>query len=107
MNTRTDAAQPLTEDEIAREAAAVIRRHLGPEYRIFLFGSRAAGSARKGSDYDIGVEGPGPVPFALTCDIKEEFERLPTLATVEIVDFSNVSESFRDVARMKVRELAA
>src|SRR6201987_4640446 len=51
--------------DAAKYAALAIRRHLrDPVYRIFLFGSRAAGSAAECSDIDIGIEGPVPVPRA-------------------------------------------
>jgi len=87
-------------DEVARFAAAVVRRHLpDPAYRVFLFGSRAAGTARDRSDIDIGIEGPAPVPRQALAAIEDELEAAPTLYTVEIVDFARVSESFRRVAR--------
>jgi predicted nucleotidyltransferase len=87
-------------DEVARFAASVVRRHLpDPAYRVFLFGSRAAGTARDRSDIDIGIEGPAPVPRQALAAIEDELEEAPTLYTVEIVDFARVSESFRRVAR--------
>ena len=40
----------------------MIRRHVpDPAYRVFLFGSRATGSAGERSDIDIGIDGPAPV----------------------------------------------
>ena len=42
--------------DAAKFAAEVIRRHVpDPVYRVFLFGSRAAGSAAERSDIDIGI----------------------------------------------------
>lgn len=87
-------------DDVARFAAAVVRRHLpDPAYRVFLFGSRATGTARDRSDIDIGIEGPAPVPRRALAAIEDELEEAPTLYTVEIVDFARVSQSFRRVAR--------
>jgi len=84
-------------------AAAVVRRHLpDPAYRIFLFGSRAAGSAHARSDIDVGIEGPGPVPRETLAAIDEELEEAPTLYTIEVVDFARVPESFRQVARQRI-----
>ena len=86
--------------EAARFAASVVRRHLPhPAYRVFLFGSRAAGSARDRSDIDIGIEGHGPVPRDALAAIEEELEGAPTLYTIDVVDFARVSESFRQVAQ--------
>ena len=51
------------------------RRHLAdPVYRIFLFGSRATGSAGERSDIDIGIGGPAPVPRSALAAIHDELE---------------------------------
>ena len=94
----------LTEpSEVARFAAAVVRRHVpDPAYRVFLFGSRADGSAHERSDIDIGIEGPGPVPHEALELIREEFEEAPTLYSIDVVDFSRVDEKFKRVARARV-----
>jgi predicted nucleotidyltransferase len=61
--------------DAAKFAALVIRRHLpDPAYRIFLFGSRATGSAAERSDIDIGIEGPAPVPRSALAAIHDELE---------------------------------
>ena len=84
-------------------AAKVIRRHLpDPAYRVFLFGSRATGSAGKRSDIDIGIEGPVPVPRAALAAIADELEEAPTLYTIDVVDFTRVPERFRSVARRRI-----
>jgi len=89
--------------ETASFAAAIVRRHVpDPAYRIFLFGSRAEGTAHERSDIDIGIEGPGPVPREALSLIQEELEEAPTLFTVDVVDFNRVSEKFRKVAQRRV-----
>ena len=90
-------------DEVAKFAAAVVRRHLpDPSYRVFLFGSRAAGSAQPRSDIDIGIEGPAPVPRATLAAIEDELDEAPTLFTIDVVDFARVAEKFRRVARQRI-----
>jgi predicted nucleotidyltransferase len=91
----------LTEPtEVARFAAAVVRRHLpDPAYRVFLFGSRAEGSAHERSDIDIGIEGPAPAPREALVLIEEELDEAPTLYSIDVVDFRRVDEKFRRVAR--------
>lgn len=90
-------------DEAARFAANVIRRHLPDStYRVFLFGSRAEGTAHARSDVDIGIEGPAPVPLATLAEIEDELEEAPTLYTIEVVDFWRVPERFQQVARQRV-----
>lgn len=91
-------------DAAASFAAEVVRRHLPDPaaYRIFLFGSRADGSAHERSDIDIGIEGPAPVPAAALAMIQEELEEAPTLYTIDVVDFARVSDKFRRVARTRL-----
>jgi predicted nucleotidyltransferase len=89
--------------DAAKFAASVIRRHLpDPTYCVFLFGTRATGSAGERSDIDIGIEGPGPVSRAALAAIHDELEEAPTLYTIEVVDFASVSEKFRRVAEHRV-----
>jgi uncharacterized protein len=89
--------------EAAKFAVSVIRRHVpDPAYRVFLFGSRAAGRATERSDIDIGIEGPAPVPGPALAAIHEELDESPTLYTVEVVDFTRVPEKFRMVAQQRV-----
>lgn len=89
--------------EAANFAASVVRRHVtDPAFRIFLFGSRAEGSAHARSDIDIGIEGPDPVPPHILSLILEELEEAPTLYTIDVVDFARVPERFRRVARRRV-----
>ena len=89
--------------EAAKFAAELIRRHIpDPVYRVFLFGSRAAGSAAERSDIDIGIEGPFPVPRSTLAAIHEEIEESPTLYTIDVVDFRRVPEDFRRLARRRV-----
>jgi uncharacterized protein len=88
--------------DAAKFAAAVIRRHVSdPAYRVFLFGSRATGSAGERSDIDIGIEGPAPVARAALAAILDELEEAPTLYTIEVVDFARVSEKFRQIAERR------
>lgn len=90
-------------DEVARYAASIVRRHLpDPAYRVFLFGSRAAGRARERSDIDIGIEGPAPVPRLTLAAIEDALDEAPTLYTIEVVDFARVTDAFRQVAHERI-----
>ena len=91
--------------DAARFAASVIRRHLpDPAYRVFLFGSRATGSAGERSDIDIGIEGPAPVPRAALAAIYDELEEAPTLYIyrIDVVDFARVPDKFRRVTERRI-----
>jgi predicted nucleotidyltransferase len=73
-----------------------------PAYRIFLYGSRADGTAHPRSDIDIGIEGPAPVSTEILAAIQDELDDAPTLFTVDVVDFARVSKTFRQVASRRV-----
>jgi type I restriction enzyme S subunit len=89
--------------DAAKFAASVIRRHVpDPAYRVFLFGSRATGSAGERSDIDIGIDGPTPVSRAALAAIHDEREEAPTLYTIEVVDFARVSKRFRQIAEHRI-----
>lgn len=90
-------------DKLKQEILDILGRHLDlSEYRVFFFGSRVDGTSSEGSDIDIGIDGPEPVPDDRMQVIKFEFEILPTLYTIDVVDFSRVSGKFREVALQKI-----
>lgn len=75
------------------------------KYRLFLFGSRAQGANRKFSDYDIGILGPEKVPARALALISADLDDSTIPYRVDLVDFQNVSESFRRAAMKKVKYL--
>jgi len=102
------AVQPPAAEvlEVARQVAGIVRRVIGDRaYRVFLFGSWASGEARRRSDIDIGIEGPARVDPAMMLQIREACEALPTLFTIEIVDFASAAMNFRKEATARILEL--
>jgi predicted nucleotidyltransferase len=86
--------------------AGIVRRVIGDRaYRVFLFGSWASGEARRRSDIDIGIEGPARIDPVRMLEIREACEALPTLFTIEIVDFAGAAANFRKAARARILEL--
>jgi predicted nucleotidyltransferase len=96
----------LVPRELEIQVAAIVQRRM-PEgrYRLFLFGSRATGRAGERSDFDVGIDAGAAVPAVVMDGIREELEDLPTLYTVDLVDFATVSEEFRRVAGENIRVL--
>lgn len=81
------------------EIRAVVRRHLpDPGYHAYLFGSRACGTARRMSDWDIGITGPRPLRGAVLEAIREDLESLRTLHSFEVVDLKSAAEEFESKA---------
>jgi predicted nucleotidyltransferase len=84
---------------LARQVAGIVRRATrSPGYRVFLFGSHVSGEAGPRSDIDIGIEGPAPLDAEVMQAIREACERLPTLRTIDLVDFASVRPEFRRAA---------
>lgn len=74
-------------------------------FEIYFFGSRVTDTGSERSDIDIGIRGPVPVlPLTLSV-LREEIENLPLLYKIEIVDFAQVSDDFRDVALQHIEYL--
>ncbi|MEK7166663.1 MAG: nucleotidyltransferase domain-containing protein, partial [Patescibacteria group bacterium] len=69
------------------------------QYRAFIFGSRADNSAQKFSDIDIGIEGNQQLPAEAYFDILDAFENSDIPYLVDVVDFSQVSDKFKQVAK--------
>ena len=94
-------------DEARRMSVEIVRRHLpDAAYKIFLFGSRARGTAHERSDVDIGIEGPLPAPYEILAAIIDEIVESPTLYSVDVVDLKRAPAQFRAVALERAMEIA-
>lgn len=86
-------------EKIKKEILGIIGKHLNlKEYQVFFFGSRVSGNHHKGSDIDVGIEGPERIASPAWLEIQEEIEKIPTLYKIEIVDFKRVSREFKELA---------
>ena len=91
------------EGTLKKELKKIIGRHLDlSQYAVFFFGSRVTGNGDDRSDIDVGIEGMRAVPSDKLWKIRDDIETLPTLYKLDIVDFSNTSDSFRRVAKNKI-----
>jgi len=93
-------------EKLKKEILEILSKHLNlKNYNVFFFGSRALGTGTERSDVDVGIEGLEAIPDAAWLEIKEEFNNLHTLYTVEIVDFKRVAPIFREVALRKIEPI--
>jgi len=74
-------------------------------YTVFVFGSRVTGKASERSDIDIGIEGDAPIDGATMARIREDLQDLPYLYKIQIIDFSQVSDRFYQVAKQVTEPL--
>jgi len=80
----------------------ILEKFLDPkDYEFFLFGSRADGQADSFSDYDIGISGKRGVPLKTLSLMREAFEESNLPFKVDILDFSQVSQKFKNQALKK------
>jgi predicted nucleotidyltransferase len=69
---------------------------------IFLFGSRARGENATNADVDIGLMSQQPLDFRLKAKLIDRIENLNIPFKVDLVDFAEVSESFKQEALKKI-----
>lgn len=72
----------------------IVRRHLSPEFKVFVFGSRAGGLVKRFSDLDLSIEGPEPVGPATLDSLRDDFDESDLIWKVDLVDRTTVSEAF-------------
>lgn len=86
--------------------ARITERLLPKTHRAFLFGSRAVGTAKPHSDYDLGVIGPRPLSVREWGALNDAFEEAPIIHAVDVVDFYPASDSFKKVALRRTIPIA-
>ena len=80
------------------KSVCLSKRELLIDKRIILFGSRSGGQNKKRSDFDIGILGEKALSIADFYKLKDALDELPTLYTIDLVDFNKVSDTFRNEA---------
>jgi len=77
------------EDDIYKKIQNYLRLHPKIE-KATIFGSRAKGNARRGSDIDIAISGKD-LRFIDLCEIKSDIEELNLPYSVDIINYDNIS----------------
>lgn len=85
----------IRELEILNEAVDLIVKECSPR-RVSLFGSRAKGKAKAGSDFDFAVEGLPPRDSNRR-KLKDMLESIAGLYSVNLVFLSEVDEKFKNI----------
>lgn len=81
---------------IIKEVLLIIRRYLSDDYKVYLFGSWATGTALPTSDVDIGILGNKEIPWEVMTRIRGEVDAIPTLRSIDIVDLNTKEKSFQE-----------
>ncbi len=88
--------------ELIKEQISKFARQLGNR-KVVLFGSRATGTSRTRSDFDIAVYGDEALPLPVFYEIEDSLEKLPTLYKIDWVDLQRTSGAFKKEALKKNR----
>lgn len=72
------------------------------DYAVFLFGSRAEGSAKERSDFDVGIFGRQRINSFVLANLEEYIEESNFPYRVDIIDFLTCSEAFKKEALKKI-----
>jgi len=73
-------------------------------YKLYLFGSRAKGRARKYSDIDLAVDS-AELTDKIKSDLEIYFEDSTIPYEIDIVDLNNISEKFKNIISDDLTEL--
>ena len=77
---------------LARRVATKVHEALGDETRVIWFGSWVKGQARPHSDIDLAIVASAPLPVGVLARLRDWIDDLPTLYTIDLVDFDEASE---------------
>jgi len=70
----------------------ILREHLPENATVWVFGSRATGRARRGSDLDLAIDIGQVLPSKTDYDLQFAFEDSDLPWTVDMVDMFNLEE---------------
>lgn len=73
----------------------ILRRHAPRPCRVWVFGSRVRGRARRFSDLDLAVDAGRPLTFGDTAPLADAFDDSDLPWRVDVVDLVTCSPTFR------------
>ena len=87
------------EEKDLRTAKKLLKMELeGTNSKVYVFGSRADGTAREFSDLDLAIDFNGQkMPTEIKYELKSFFEASYISMRVDIVDLNDISENFKKI----------
>lgn len=73
----------------------VLSEHLPASVRVWVFGSRVTGRARRYSDLDLSIDAGRPLTVDESARLREAFEESDLPYRVDIIDWQTIGEDFR------------
>lgn len=82
--------------DIYKKELLDIIKHIIPDCKVILFGSRATGKSKEGSDIDIALNDMGrPIPFDTIMDIYIALEDSTIPVKVDLVDIQTADDTIK------------
>jgi predicted nucleotidyltransferase len=82
-------------EKLKKEILTIVKTYIDlNDYDIFFFGSRVTNKHNPKSDIDLGLLGEKKVPANAYFKIQSQFDKIPLMNKIDLVDFSQTSEDF-------------
>ena len=78
----------------------ILRKHI-PDCEVIAYGSRVTGKSRRYSDLDLSIIGEKELPLRTLGDLQEDFEESDLPFRVDLHDWWDTSETFREIIKQK------
>jgi predicted nucleotidyltransferase len=75
----------------------ILRANLPPAAKVWVFGSRATGRARRYSDLDLAIDAGRPLTLDETASLADAFSESDLAYRVDIVDWRAIDDRFRQI----------
>ena len=90
----------INKDNLKQEYKDLILKAIAyhfPEVKVILFGSRARGTNKPGSDVDLALDLGEPIKLREMSRTRKTLENLPLALDIDIVDMHNIPDELRQV----------
>lgn len=77
----------------------ILVRHLPPRSKVWVFGSRATGRAKKYSDLDLVIDIGTNLGLSILADLRSDFEESDLPYKIDLVDWHTISDSFKQIIK--------
>jgi len=96
------------EEKDLKTAKKLLKMELeGTNSKVYVFGSRADGTARKFSDLDLAIDFNGQkMPDSIKYELENFFEVSNISIRVDIVDLNAISENFKKIISPDLQEFS-
>ena len=92
--------QTMNNDNLKQEYKNLILKAIAyhfPEAKVIIFGSRARGTNRPGSDVDLAIDIGAPIKLSEMARTRVTLTNLPIALEMDIVDMHNIPDELKQI----------